>query len=88
MSRHDEAKAQPGSRRYSLSKLLGRKVVDVIGSPTQWFSDDPCFSISVLVLDDGTQLSVEGEHDIAYLVEGVSDAEKKTAAAKRVLGRE
>lgn len=54
--------------RISLTKLLGeRKIKDIVGMITKPFSNDPLFELLDLVLDDGTKISIAGEHDCPYL---------------------
>jgi hypothetical protein len=52
---------------FSLNKLLGKKVTDVVGYPTAPFGGTPLFRISQIIFEDGTSMFVEGEHDVAYL---------------------
>lgn len=65
----------------SLSSIIGKKIVDVQGYISQQFGDDtPVFNVCNITLSDGTKLSVEGEHDIAYvpyddLIPGITEAD-------------
>jgi hypothetical protein len=52
---------------FSLSKLVGKKVVDVVGYPSDPFGDTPLFKIVEIIFEDETAVSVEGEHDVPYL---------------------
>lgn len=52
---------------FSLNKFVGKKVVDIVGFPSDPFGETPLFDISRIIFDDGTEVSVEGEHDVAYL---------------------
>lgn len=52
---------------FSLNKLVGKKVVDIVGCPTDPFEGTPLFDIFAIVFDDGTEIHVEGEHDVAYI---------------------
>lgn len=52
----------------SLSKMLGLVIKDVTGFLTSEMGD-VVFQVSKIKFEDGTILSVEGEHDCAYLVE-------------------
>jgi hypothetical protein len=52
---------------FSLSKLVGKKVIDVVGYPSDPFGDAPLFKIVEIVFEDKTTISVEGEHDVPYL---------------------
>lgn len=52
---------------FSLSKYVDKKVVDILGYPSDPFGGTPVFVISQLLFEDGTRLHVEGEHDTAYL---------------------
>lgn len=62
------------STRISLVKLLKQPISDLQGYFTTEFGE-PVFSISSVVLADGTDISVGGEHDLAYLEElpGISE---------------
>lgn len=67
----------------SLSSILGkgRQVVDLEGYIDQKFGDDsPVFHACNVVLEDGTRIHLEGEHDIAYIpyhvkVKGMTEKE-------------
>lgn len=52
---------------FSLSKLVGKKIVDVIGYPTNPFGAMPIFNVSHIIFDDGTRISLEGGHDTSYI---------------------
>lgn len=52
---------------YSLSKFVGKKVVDILGYPADPFGGTPLFKVSQIVFDDDSTVYVEGEHDVAYL---------------------
>lgn len=57
--------------RISLSKLTGQRIVDISGYVSGEFGDDtPVFKISQIHLENGTEIWVEGEHDIAYIPAG------------------
>ena len=51
---------------FSLSKFTGKKVVDVLGYPSDPFGGCPVFVVSQIKFEDGTSLHMEGEHDTAY----------------------
>lgn len=51
----------------SLSKLVGKKIVDVIGYPADPFGGTPLFKIRRIVFEDETTVTVEGEHDVPYI---------------------
>lgn len=52
----------------SLVKLAGQQIKDVVGYLTGEFGlDAPVFEITNIVLEDGTKIRVEGEHDCPYL---------------------
>lgn len=52
----------------SLNKLLNSKVVDIEGYVSTEFGD-PTFKVCRLVLENGQVIFVEGEHDIAYIID-------------------
>ena len=68
---------------HNIEEVFGKKVVDVKGFVTAPFGD-LLFAITHLVLEDGTKLGVQGEHDCAYVEESFDYAEKlKTLHAER-----
>ena len=55
----------------SLTKLTGKKIVDVVGNVTVSESGAvPVFQMFRIVFDDGTSAYCEGEHDFSYLTKG------------------
>lgn len=52
---------------FSLNKLVGKKIVDIDGYPSDPFGGTPLFSMFRVVFEDGTSIHVEGEHDVAYI---------------------
>jgi len=52
---------------FSLSKFVGKKIVDIAGYPSDPFDGVPLFNISRIIFEDGTEVFVESEHDVAYL---------------------
>lgn len=62
---------QSDSDGISLSKLMDKSVVDVVGSITKEFGD-PTFQMSKIIFSDGTTLWAEGEHDMPYLTDGTA----------------
>lgn len=57
-----------GTFRVSLSKLIGKPVKDVRGYLSN-IGGGITFKLTEIEFDDGTFLSVEGEHDFPYLTE-------------------
>ncbi len=51
----------------SLTKLIGKKIVDLEGYLSTEFGD-PDFLLVNVVFEDGTRMGIEGEHDHPYLV--------------------
>lgn len=52
----------------SLAKVMGKKIIDLEGYISAQFGlDTPVFNVCHVVFEDGTLLSLEGEHDIAYV---------------------
>lgn len=49
-----------------LSELIGKRIVEIEGYPSNEFGD-PVFKIVQVVFDDGSKLWVEGEHDMPYI---------------------
>jgi len=64
----DDVRSDTNSYCISLVKLIGKKIVDIDGYVTSEFGE-PSFKVSWLKLEDGTEMSFEGEHDLPYLVE-------------------
>ena len=52
----------------SLTRVVGKRIVDVVGYVSDEFGD-PTFKITGILLEDGTILAVEGEHDFPYIAE-------------------
>jgi hypothetical protein len=67
MNMRDPYMADGSDLYFSLSKLTGKKVVDILGYPADPFGGTPLFQISHIVFEDGTTVFVEGEHDVAYI---------------------
>jgi len=55
-----------GDNWISLVKLTGKKIVDIEGYVTKE-SYDPFFCMTNVILEDGTKIGCEGEHDLPYL---------------------
>jgi hypothetical protein len=55
----------------SLTKLTGKKIVDVVGYVCKEFGGT-LFQVTSIVLEGGERIFVEGEHDIVYATESVS----------------
>jgi hypothetical protein len=64
--------AKVSDYELSLTTMLGKKVKDITGHVSQEFGDRT-FKLCNLILDDGTTLRFEGEHDHPYLTEGYGD---------------
>ena len=60
-------RADDSDYRISLSKLIGKEVQDVVGYLSQEFGD-VSFKLTKIVLADGSEMGVGGEHDHPYLV--------------------
>ena len=54
--------------QISLSKLTGLKVKDIQGYISSPY-DEPYFTVTRIILEDGQTLSVNGEHDLVYIEE-------------------
>jgi hypothetical protein len=52
---------------FSLSKLVGKKIADITGYPTDPFGGTPVFKLHQIVFEDGTTVYAEGEHDVPYI---------------------
>lgn len=51
----------------SLLKLVGKKVKDLRGMLSAEFGD-VVFDLTTIVFEDDTEMGVDGEHDIAYVI--------------------
>lgn len=51
----------------ALSKLTGLAIKEVKGYIADPFSSGPLFEVSGIVLEDGTELLVSGEHEVAFI---------------------
>lgn len=61
---------RPGSKLgwLSLASMAGKKIIDLEGYISQEFGlDSPVFNVCNVVFEDGTLLSLQGEHDTAYV---------------------
>jgi len=52
---------------FSLNKLVGKKIVDITGYPSDPFGGTPLFKIFSIMFEDGTSIHAEGEHDVPYI---------------------
>ena len=52
----------------SLVKVVGKKITDITGYITKEFGE-PTFQLFAIEFEDGTDLWVEGEHDMPYVYE-------------------
>ena len=66
MSKTQSILADGSDFEFSLTKMSGLKIKDIFGYVSREF-DDPVFNITKIVMGDGSKISVEGEHDIAYI---------------------
>jgi hypothetical protein len=70
MKTHDELRVEGSTYLLSLSKMLpeGVTLADVQGYASTEFGE-PVFKVCFLLLSNGEQVRVEGEHDMPYLCE-------------------
>jgi hypothetical protein len=61
-----KASAKKSEWNYSLAKMMSCRFVDVIGYVTD-MDGTPGFQMTKLILEDGTEIACEGEHDQPYL---------------------
>ena len=52
----------------SYVKICGRKIKDIVGYISCEY-DEPTFKISKIILEDGYEQYVEGEHDFPYMTD-------------------
>lgn len=62
-----DAKVEGSTYLLSLAKLTGQKIADIHGFVTDPFDVAPTFQLCHVILEDGTTIDVEGEHDFPYL---------------------
>jgi hypothetical protein len=69
MSKADEKNYLTGNNdwEFSLTKFVGKKIVDITGYPADPFGGTPLFKLYRIVFEDGTTEFLEGEHDVPYL---------------------
>jgi hypothetical protein len=60
---------------HSLSKITNRKIVDVIGFPSLEFGEPATFECCYVIFDNGEKLTMDGEHEIAYVYGDVLDSD-------------
>jgi hypothetical protein len=61
-----DVKFDPNSFFMSLNKLLDKRVVDIrCGISKEW--GEPVVTCYSILFDDGTSVSLQGEHDIIYI---------------------
>lgn len=63
---HKSILADGSDYRISLVKLTGKQIKDVVGYLASEYSE-PAFKVCAIVMEDGTEIGVEGEHDFPYL---------------------
>lgn len=59
----------------SLKKLSGLAIKDVTGYLSTEYDDEPTFKIYEIILDNGKELNVEGEHDFPYIGDEIPNAD-------------
>jgi len=69
MKNHKDVLADGSDYQISLAKVLGKKVKDVHGYISMEF-DEPVFKLTDIIMEDGTDIGCEGEHDFPYLAYG------------------
>ncbi len=52
---------------FSLTKLVGKKIADITGYPSDPFGGSPVFKLFQIIFEDGTSVFTEGEHDVPYI---------------------
>jgi len=70
----ETVRADDTGYRISLSKLIGKEVQDIVGYLSQEFGE-VLFKLTKVVLADGSEMGVEGEHDFPYLVSYGKDSQ-------------
>ena len=70
----ETVRADDSDYRVSLSKLIGKEVQDIVGYLSQEFGE-VLFKLTKVVLADGSEMGVEGEHDFPYLVSYGKDSQ-------------
>lgn len=67
MAQKQDVQIEGSSYLLSLSKMAGRKIADIHGYVSDPFDVGATFQLCHIILDDGTSLDVQGEHDCAFL---------------------
>lgn len=66
-----ELRVEGSKHEISLSKLTGQRIVDIGGYVSDKFgSDTLVFEVMTVKLEDGTDIWLEGEHDVVYIPQG------------------
>lgn len=60
----------------ALSKLTGLAIKEVKGYIGDPFGSGPLFEISSIVLEDGTELQIGGEHEVAFIYSPYREPER------------
>lgn len=66
--KHADLLVKGSTYQISLTKLTGKAIKDITGYLENEFGE-PSFKVCQIVMEDGTLIGVEGEHDFPYLVE-------------------
>ncbi len=82
MKTHKEVLVEGSDYQISLKKMLEKNIKDITGYLTGDFGE-PVFHMSYVIFEDGTELSCEGEHDNAYLVQAVAEEHPDPEIRKR-----
>lgn len=64
----NDIRAEGETYLRSLTKLVGKPIKDIHGYIAD-IGGGATFKLSKVILEDGTKLGIEGEHDFPYLVE-------------------
>jgi hypothetical protein len=75
-------------KHISLAKLAGKKIVDVKGTFADPFGGAELFLIHTVVLEDGSELFVGGEHDCPYIEDTIVEDDEWRALYDEAEARE
>jgi len=62
----NEIKVTGSTYSLSLSKLVGKQIADVTFYVSHFDEDTPVIRLCQIVFDDGSEMDIEGEHDMPY----------------------
>jgi len=66
MIRKSDIEVTGSTYALSLSKLVGKKIADVTFYVSRFDENTPVIKLCEIVFEDGSEMGIEGEHDMPY----------------------